>query len=117
MLQIRGDDVLRHFQQVEHSLVADPIEHARTDPSRLQHTEPSQRSEVLGRPARIQLKLRLQVTDRAFSVAEQFENPNALRVPEHAQKIGFDRIDRMLMPRHDRSPFEVGLPARYLMSF
>jgi hypothetical protein len=80
-------------EQLEYPGVANAVEDARSLTPACEQALFAKGAEVLGRAARVQPKIGLELTDRPLSFPEEPEDAHARRMPEHAKKFSFERVD------------------------
>jgi hypothetical protein len=87
----------------EDALVRDAVVDARAFAARFDEPDAPERGEVLRRAPGVELELGLERSDRALAVAQELEDADACGVPEHAEEVRLDLVDRTRVVRHPRT--------------
>jgi hypothetical protein len=94
------NDRLSGREQIEHSIVGDPVIDARPTSPSLHETDAAEGRKVLRRPTRVEAEIGLKRPHRPLSLSEKLQDPYAGRVSEHSEEIGFQLMDRANDGRH-----------------
>jgi hypothetical protein len=92
-LEVGGQDLPSHLEQLEHPWVADPVEDTRAYLSGVEHTLASEHSEVLRGAARVKAESHLQLSHAPLPVAEEFQDAHPRRMTKDPKELRLDDMD------------------------